>query len=77
MAQEAQGVTRQEGSSGMIIGRVLLGIIVIIVGVVEWVAKVSVIHGVAILTGIVGLAIVFLGGEAYYTTRGTRGVRGG
>jgi hypothetical protein len=52
----------------MIIGRVLLGIIVIIVGVVEWVAKVSVIHGVA---------IVFLGGEAYYTTRGTRGVRGG
>jgi uncharacterized membrane protein len=40
---------------------VLVGIIVIIVAVIEWFGKISVIHALAILTGIVGLSIALSG----------------
>ncbi|HET9971346.1 MAG TPA: hypothetical protein VFQ68_24135 [Streptosporangiaceae bacterium] len=45
---------------------VVLGIIIVIVAVVEWFGHITVIHALAILTGIVGLSVA-LGGL------GTRG----
>jgi hypothetical protein len=40
---------------------VLIGIIVIIIAVVEWLGHITVIHALAILTGLVGIMIL-LGG---------------
>lgn len=37
---------------------VFLGIVVVIIAVVEWFAKITVIHALAILTLIVGVSIV-------------------
>jgi hypothetical protein len=53
----------------MIIGSVLLGIVIVVIGVIEWLTKISVIHAVAILTVIVGLWIALSGGQDYWTTR--------
>ncbi len=47
---------------------VIVGIIVIIVAVFEWVGHVSIIHALAILTGIVGISILLGGlGDRYHT----------
>jgi hypothetical protein len=51
------------------IGSIILGIVIVVIGVVEWLAKISVIHAVAILTVIVGLYVALSG----YGTYGPRG----
>ena len=51
----------------MFIGTILLGIIIVFIGVVEWLGHVSVIHAVAILTVIVGLWVALSGYGTYYT----------
>ena len=40
---------------------VLIGVVVIVISVVEWLGHVTVIHALAILTGLVGIMIL-LGG---------------
>jgi hypothetical protein len=58
----------------MVIGTVLLGIVIVVIGVVEWLVKTfTVIHAVAILTIIVGLWVALSGYGSYYTGRGGRG----
>lgn len=48
---------------------ILVGIAIIIVAVVEWFAHISVIHAIAILTGIVGLIIALYGAVPVQYTR--------
>lgn len=48
---------------------VFIGVVVVVVSVVEWFAKISVIHALAILTLIVGVSIILgaLQGDRYHT----------
>jgi hypothetical protein len=50
---------------------VLIGVVIVIVAVVEWLAHVSVIHALAILTGLVGVSLI-LGGIGERGGRWTR-----
>jgi hypothetical protein len=56
----------------MYIGTILLGIVIVVIGVVEWLTKISVIHAVAILTIIVGLWVALSGYGTYYSGRTPR-----
>lgn len=45
----------------------IVGIIVIIIAVIEWFGHITVIHALAILTGLVGLSIILNGlGDRYH-----------
>ena len=47
---------------------VLIGVIVIVISVIEWFGHITVIHALAILTGILGVFIILGGlGDRYYT----------
>jgi hypothetical protein len=56
----------------MFIGTILLGIVVVVIGVIEWLGKISVEHSIAILTVLVGLWIALSGYGTYYAGRGPR-----
>jgi hypothetical protein len=53
----------------MYIGTILLGIVIVVIGVIEWLTKISVIHAVAILTVIVGLYVALSGYGTYHAGR--------
>ncbi len=48
---------------------ILIGIALVIVAVVEWLGHVTDIHGIAILTGVVGIAIALYGAVPAKWTR--------